>query len=55
VRLAAIIWASLTAKHSPVPLVGAHRPVLDERLAEHDKTPDDVVSRDQLIADARRR
>jgi putative addiction module component (TIGR02574 family) len=54
-RLAEIIWASLAAKPFTVPLGDAHRPVLDERLAEHDKTPDDVGSRDQLLADARRR
>jgi putative addiction module component (TIGR02574 family) len=53
--LAEIIWASLAAKPFTVPLGDAHRPVLDERLAEHDKTPDDVGSRDQLLADARRR
>jgi putative addiction module component (TIGR02574 family) len=54
-RLAEVIWASLAAEPSTVPLGDAHRQVLDERLAEHDKSPDDVVSRDQVIADARRR
>jgi putative addiction module component (TIGR02574 family) len=54
-RLAEVIWASLAAEPSTVPLGDAHRQVLDERLAEHDKSPDDVISRDQVIADARRR
>lgn len=54
-RLAEVIWASLAAEPSTVPLGDAHRAVLDERLAEHDKSPDDVVSRDQVIAEARRR
>jgi len=54
-RLAEVIWASLAAEPSTVPLGDAHRQVLDERLAEHDKSPDDVVSRDQVIADAQRR
>jgi putative addiction module component (TIGR02574 family) len=54
-RLAEIIWASLAADPSSVPLSDAHRQVLDERLAEHEKNPDDVVSRDQVLADARRR
>ena len=54
-RLAEVIWASLAAEPSTVPLSDAHRQVLDERLAEHNKSPDDVVSRDQVIADARRR
>ena len=53
--LAEVIWASLAAEPSTVPLGDAHRQVLDERLAEHDKSPDDVVSRDQVLADARRR
>ena len=54
-RLAEVIWASLAAEPTTVPLGDAHRQVLDERLAEHDKSPNDVVSRDQVIADARRR
>ena len=54
-RLAEVIWASLAAEPSTVPMGDAHRQVLDERLAEHQKSPDDVVSRDQVLADARRR
>jgi putative addiction module component (TIGR02574 family) len=54
-RLAEVIWASLAADPSAVPLGDAHRQVLDERLADHEKTPDDVISRDQVLADARRR
>jgi putative addiction module component (TIGR02574 family) len=54
-RLAEVIWASLAAEPSTVPLGDAHRRVLDERLAEHEKSPDDVVSKDQVLADARRR
>jgi len=54
-RLAEVIWASLTAEPSTVPLGDAHRQVLDERLAEHKKDPNDVISRDQVLADARRR
>jgi len=54
-RLAEIIWASLAADPSSVPLSDAHRQVLSERLADHEKNPDDVVSRDQVLADARRR
>ena len=53
-RLAEVIWASLAAEPSTVPLSDAHRQVLDERLAEHDRSPDDVVSKDQVLADARR-
>ena len=54
-RLAEVIWASLAAEPSTVPLGDAHRQVLDERLAEHKKDPNDVISRDQVLADARRR
>jgi putative addiction module component (TIGR02574 family) len=54
-RLAEVIWASLAAEPATVPLGDAHRQVLDERLAEHEKSPDDVVSKDQVLADARRR
>ena len=54
-HLAEVIWASLAAEPSTVPVGDAHRQVLDERLAEHDKSPDDVVTRDQVLADARRR
>ena len=54
-HLAEVIWASLAAEPSTVPVGDAHRQVLDERLAEHDKSPDDVISGDQVLADARRR
>jgi putative addiction module component (TIGR02574 family) len=54
-RLAEVIWASLAAEPSTVPLGDAYRQVLDERLADHEKNPDDVISRDQALADARRR
>lgn len=54
-RLAEIIWASLASDPASVPLGDAHRAVIDERLAEHERDPDDVVSRDQVLAEARRR
>jgi putative addiction module component (TIGR02574 family) len=54
-RLMEIIWASLAADPSSVPLGDAHRAVIDERLAEHEHNPDDVISRDQVLRDARRR
>jgi len=54
-RLAEVIWASLAAEPSLVPLGEAHRRVLNERLADHERIPDDVASRDQVLADARRR
>jgi putative addiction module component (TIGR02574 family) len=53
-RLAEIIWESLAADRSSVPLGNAHRAVIDERLAEHERNPDNVVSRDQVLAEAQR-
>ena len=38
-----------------VPLGDAHRALLDEALAEHQRNPDDVLTRDQVLAEARRR
>ncbi len=53
-RLAEIIWESLAVDASSVPLGDAHRAVIDERLAEHERNPDDVISRQQVLAEARR-
>jgi len=53
-RLVEIIWASLVADPLSVPIGDAHRAVIDERLAEHERNPDDVVSRDEVLAEARR-
>ncbi len=53
-RLMELIWESLAAKPSDVPLSDAHRAVIDERIAEHERNPDDVVSRKEVLAQARR-
>jgi putative addiction module component (TIGR02574 family) len=54
-RLVELIWESLAADPSALPLSDAHRAVLDERLAEHERNPDDVATRDEILAEARRR
>lgn len=54
-RIAEIIWVSLAAAPESVPLGDAHRTLIDEAIAEHERNPDDVVSRDQVLAEARRR
>jgi putative addiction module component (TIGR02574 family) len=54
-RIAEIIWVSLAANPETVPLGDAHRAAIDEAVAEHERNPDDVVSRDQVLAEARRR
>jgi len=53
-RLVELIWESLTAKPSEVPLSDAHRAVIDERVAEHERRPDDIVARGDVLAQARR-
>ena len=54
-RLVQLIWESVAVDPSAVPLGDAHRKVIDERLAEHERNPDDVVTRDDVLAEARRR
>jgi putative addiction module component (TIGR02574 family) len=53
-RLVELIWESIAATPSAVPLGDAHRAVIDERLAEHVRAPDDVLTRDEVLAEARR-
>ena len=52
-RLAEIIWASLVADPETVPLGDAHQALIEERVAEHERQPDDVVSREHTLAEAR--
>lgn len=54
-RIAEMIWASLATNPESIPLGDAQRKLVDEAIAEHEQTPDDVVSRKQVLADARRR
>ena len=54
-RLVQLIWESVAVDPSAVPLGDAHRKVIDERLAEHQRNPDDVITRDDVLAEARRR
>jgi len=53
-RLAEIIWASLVKEPASVPLGDAHRAVIEERLADHERNPNDVVTRAEVLAEARR-
>jgi putative addiction module component (TIGR02574 family) len=53
-RIAEIIWESLAADPSSVPLSDAHRTTIDERLSEHERDPNDVVSKDEVLREARR-
>jgi putative addiction module component (TIGR02574 family) len=38
------IWDSLAADNAAVPLTDTQRAELDRRIADHDRSPDDVVS-----------
>jgi putative addiction module component (TIGR02574 family) len=53
-RLVELIWESLVANPEALPLGDAHRAVIDERLVEHERNPDDVVTRDEVLSEARR-
>lgn len=53
-RLVGLIWESLAANPSAVPLSDAHRAAIDEALAEHVRNPGDVLTRDQVFARTRR-
>jgi putative addiction module component (TIGR02574 family) len=54
-RLVELIWESIATDPAGVPLGDAHRALIDERLAEHERNPDGVISRSELFAEARRR
>jgi putative addiction module component (TIGR02574 family) len=54
-RLVQLIWESVAAESSAVPLSDAQRAIIDERLAEHESNSDDVATRDEVLAEARRR
>ena len=53
-RLIELIWESLSGSPEEIPLSDAHRRILDERLAEHERDPDDVVSLEEALVLARR-
>jgi putative addiction module component (TIGR02574 family) len=53
-RLVELIWESIAATPSAVPLGDVHRAVIAERLAEHARAPDDLLTRDEVLAEARR-
>ena len=55
IRILELIWESLAVDASQLPLSEAHRAALDEALADLERNPDDVVSLDEVMADARRR
>lgn len=53
-RLVELIWDSVAMHPSVLPLSDAHRAVIDDRLAEHRRDPDDVLTLDQVLSEVRR-
>jgi putative addiction module component (TIGR02574 family) len=53
-RLLELLWQSLSATPSVVPMGDAHREAIDEALAEHRRNPDDVLTIDQVLSGVRR-
>lgn len=53
-HLIALIWESLSSKPEEIPINDEHRRILEERLAEHELDPDDVVSLEEALVMARR-
>lgn len=54
-QLIALICESLEHNDVEVPLSDAQRALIDERLAEHELFPDDVISLEEVLAFARTR
>jgi putative addiction module component (TIGR02574 family) len=52
-RLLELLWESLSATPSSVPLGDAHRAAIDEVLAEHRRDPDDVLTMEQMLRGVR--
>jgi putative addiction module component (TIGR02574 family) len=53
-RLVEQIWNSIAANPAAIPIGDTHRAIIDERLAEHASSPDDVLTRAEVLARARR-
>ena len=54
-RLVELLWESLSASPSAIPLGDAHRAAVDAALAEHRQNPDDVLTFDQVVSEVRSR
>lgn len=53
-RLVALLCESLAASPDELLLSEVHRRMLDERIAEHERDPDDVVTLEEALVLARR-
>ena len=54
-RLVELLWESLSATPSLVPLGDAHRTAVDEALSEHRQNPEDVMTLDRVFSEVRTR
>ncbi len=53
-RLLELIWDSLAANPAALPLNDAQRAVIDERLAEHARDPQNVLTMDQVLGEQKK-
>lgn len=53
-HLISLIWESLNEHAADIPISDEHRKIVEERLAEHERDPDDVVSLEEMLAMVRR-
>ena len=53
-RLLELLWESLSASASALPLSDAHRAAIDEALAEHRQAPEDVLTLEQVLSGVRK-
>jgi len=54
-RLIELIWESLSANAADIPISDEHRKIVEERMAEHERDPDDVITHEEMLAIVRRR
>jgi putative addiction module component (TIGR02574 family) len=53
-RLVELIWESLAATPSDLPVGDAHRAAIDAELADHHRDPDDVLTLERILSEIRR-
>ena len=53
-RLVELIWESLAATPSQLPLSEAHRQAIDQEIADHQRDPDGVLTLQQVLSEVRR-
>lgn len=53
-RLIELIWESLNAHAADIPISDEHRKIVEERMAEHERDPDDVITHEEALLMARR-